>query len=319
VNCIIINRNGDEIAVFLCNENRERLELGQHEITFLTGVIKHDMPQILGKNIASLNLANIGLLASIIFRKCVLRKCTTAEQQKLLKGTYALTTDYDSFCPKMAEITYKGRALCFDVSTISQTEIALLISEIYLMNQYNVSEEDIKDKVVVDAGAHIGSFAIQCAALGAKKVYAFEPVPEIYETLKKNIELNNFQEIIQPLNKAVGDANSTAEVSYNYAGDSSASLSLKPDARFRQKIDVIRLDDFLKDEKIDFIKMDIEGYEEKALIGAGNLIKKYKPTMSISAYHKPTDMKRLPEQIKSLRSDYKIELHRYWESDFFCK
>ena len=76
-------------------------------------------------------------------------------------------------------------------------------------------------------------------------------------------------------------------------------------------------------EPVSFIKMDIEGAEKKALEGAKETIKKYKPKLYVCAYHRNEDFFALPEKILSLNPDYNIFLrhHPYipaWETNFYC-
>lgn len=70
-------------------------------------------------------------------------------------------------------------------------------------------------------------------------------------------------------------------------------------------IDKIYKENDLK--KIDFIKMDIEGMERNALEGAKEVIRKFKPKLSICTYHIPDDPIVLPKLIKEIRNDYIIE------------
>lgn len=72
-----------------------------------------------------------------------------------------------------------------------------------------------------------------------------------------------------------------------------------------------RIDSVLKDDKVSFIKMDIEGAEYKALLGAVETIEKYKPTLMISVYHKQDDMIKIPLLIKSINYNYKLYLRHY--------
>ena len=60
-----------------------------------------------------------------------------------------------------------------------------------------------------------------------------------------------------------------------------------------------------------FIKLDIEGSEADALIGAADLIKNHKPKLAICAYHQPQDVYELPEIILSIRDDYKFMLRQH--------
>ncbi|HUQ95420.1 MAG TPA: FkbM family methyltransferase, partial [Bryobacteraceae bacterium] len=65
--------------------------------------------------------------------------------------------------------------------------------------------------------------------------------------------------------------------------------------------------DELKLERVDYIKMDIEGAEPKALTGGVNTLKKFKPRMALSAYHAPDHPKRLPEIIRTTEAQYKMD------------
>ena len=65
------------------------------------------------------------------------------------------------------------------------------------------------------------------------------------------------------------------------------------------------------DEKVDFIKMDIEGAETDALIGAFHVIQQYHPTLAISIYHKPEHFSQIPIMIKSFEPSYKLYMRHY--------
>lgn len=71
------------------------------------------------------------------------------------------------------------------------------------------------------------------------------------------------------------------------------------------------IDHIVGDEKISFIKMDIEGAEYDALLGARHTIEKYKPVLMISVYHKQDDFIRLPELIRSMNYNYTFYLRHY--------
>jgi len=67
---------------------------------------------------------------------------------------------------------------------------------------------------------------------------------------------------------------------------------------------------------MDFLKIDTEGYEAEILKGAAGTIKKYKPVLALSAYHKPNDKKELPELVNSI-APYDCEL--LGGEDLICK
>jgi hypothetical protein len=89
----------------------------------------------------------------------------------------------------------------------------------------------------------------------------------------------------------------------------------------RQKVHVTTLDGFFSSragEAPAFVKMDIEGFEEQALLGGKKTIASCKPILSFSAYHKPTDKEVLPRTVRSIREDYSCTLHSMGEEDFYC-
>lgn len=75
-------------------------------------------------------------------------------------------------------------------------------------------------------------------------------------------------------------------------------------------IDTVSLDQCVSD-KVTFIKMDIEGAELEALKGSREIIRKYKPRLAISIYHKKEDLVEIPSYIKELVPEYKLYVRHY--------
>ena len=81
----------------------------------------------------------------------------------------------------------------------------------------------------------------------------------------------------------------------------------------RHEVVVDRLDNILKNKKVTFIKMDIEGSELKALMGAEEIIKMQKPKLAICIYHKLEDFWEIATYLKSIVPDYQFEVrHHHW-------
>jgi hypothetical protein len=59
--------------------------------------------------------------------------------------------------------------------------------------------------------------------------------------------------------------------------------------------------------RVDFIKMDIEGAEVRALNGARNTIARFKPRMAITAEHNPNDERDIPDAVRRIRPDYRVQ------------
>lgn len=108
--------------------------------------------------------------------------------------------------------------------------------------------------------------------------------------------------------------NENGEMSYGKETeyDSAEGLSLYKSNNMK-KAHVVKLDDILGNNRVSFIKMDIEGAEQNALKGAENIIKNYKPKISVCLYHKIDDFWRIPLYLKEIVPEYKISVrHHYY-------
>ena len=135
---------------------------------------------------------------------------------------------------------------------------------------------------VIDAGAHIGYYALMAAhrlqQAGAGVVFAFEPHPINFADLQRNQQLNNINNLI-PIQSAISDQ--TAKVIL-FSGSSSVEPSLKqiPSHSTSYEVECTTLDDFIgsrSEAKIGLVKLDVEGAELPALYGARKLIERDKP------------------------------------------
>ena len=174
-----------------------------------------------------------------------------------------------------------------------------------------------KGDVVIDCGAHIGIFSLLFARLAGDngKVVAIEPEERNYKALVKMVELNKNVVPIIPLKVAVYKDDCWLDL---YIAQKSGSHTIAPyyDERKKvllnkkEKVRVLKLDTIVKElslEKVDFIKMDIEGAEIDALLGAEQTIKKFKPKLAICTYHRPTDFEEIRNIILSYNPNYKFK------------
>jgi FkbM family methyltransferase len=82
-----------------------------------------------------------------------------------------------------------------------------------------------------------------------------------------------------------------------------------------QALNIDTIDNII-DERVDFIKLDIEGAEQDTIIGAANTIREYTPILAICIYHKAEDWYKIPQRILEINSKYKIYLRHYMEGIF---
>lgn len=140
-----------------------------------------------------------------------------------------------------------------------------------------------KGDVILDIGANIGNHSLYWASKGkAKKIYAFEPLPEIFDILKTNIEINNLQRKVIPFNIGLSNKKTSGRASV-FGDNNIGGASICQDSGGNLKLE--RLDDIIFDEEhIDLVKIDVEGHELYVLQGARNTLLKYKPVIYIEIW-----------------------------------
>lgn len=162
--------------------------------------------------------------------------------------------------------------------------------------------------IVIDCGANIGVFSVLGSLKSSNgRVYAFEPIPEVYNMLKKTAALYNN---IIPCELALSNTNGNIYMDYDDSKKTCGSISEGPEGNLLVKVET--LDHFVEEnnlERVDFIKADIEGAERFMLEGAKNILRKYAPKLSICTYHLPGDKEVLERIILEANPDYIIEHH----------
>ena len=184
-----------------------------------------------------------------------------------------------------------------------------LIKEILEYEHYFYFPVQIKEgDIVIDGGGHIGIFSIFASLLfKCEKVYTFEPEDENYSFLLKNV--NNIENII-PVKCALGNSDGEAHL---YIHENSGSHSIVSRGEKYKTVSLCKLDSFIEKEgldKVDFIKLDVEGYEANVLEGAKNTLKRFQPKLAISAYHFFYDIYKLPELIININPNYSVHVVR---------
>ena len=164
--------------------------------------------------------------------------------------------------------------------------------------------------VVLDCGANIGLFAAKALSRGAARVIAIEPAPNNLVALRKNLakEIESGRVTIYP--KGVWDKEDVLPMyldpdnaaANSFLGDGSDELSVNLPLT---TIDLITKE--LQLDKVDFIKLDIEGAEKRALAGATETIRRFKPRIALCLYHLDDDPVQLPAEVFKLEPDYRLD------------
>ena len=126
---------------------------------------------------------------------------------------------------------------------------------------------------ILEVGANIGYYALLETSLAGSvgHLYAMEPSPYNFGLLKDNLELNGLKNY--DLYRIAAGAQA-GKAKFLLSGRSNLSTFIEREDLTGEEIDVdvVRLDDFFKDKKVDFIRMDVEGYEGEILKGAENIL-----------------------------------------------
>ena len=141
-----------------------------------------------------------------------------------------------------------------------------LYTEIFLAEPY-FFQTDKESPLIIDGGVHIGaSIAYFKWLYPNSRIIGFEPHPAVYEVAKDNIERNQMKDV-RLVNAALASVDGKAEL-YAIENDKSSTLTrrlfikgLNPESVV---VDTVRLSNYL-DEKVDFLKLDIEGTEQFVL------------------------------------------------------
>ena len=229
-----------------------------------------------------------------------------AIQSKLIKKDEDARLDLELLQPegerafwiKTKGTTMNGEALLAYLLSEQEWDVALVEKE-------HVRPGDI----VLDCGAHVGTFTNKALERGAAKVVGFEPDPVNAEAYRRNFKKEIAEGRVILIEQGVWDSKGemTLTIGTTNSGTNSMVLALPSHTAIQVGVDTI--DAFVSQlnlPKVDFIKMDIEGAERQALKGASGTLSKYHPRLMIDSYHRPDDMQVLPQIIHQAWSGYSL-------------
>lgn len=160
---------------------------------------------------------------------------------------------------------------------------------VYEPFETSLFEQEVRSgDVVLDIGANIGYYTLLFASrVGlAGHVYAFEPDPENFGLLRRNVELNGYENVTT-VEAAVADERTTLTL---YLSDESKAHRIYDagGGRGTATVEAVQLDGWFAEQgdglKIDVVKMDIEGAEGLALAGMRGLLARTRPRLLVTEF-----------------------------------
>jgi FkbM family methyltransferase len=162
------------------------------------------------------------------------------------------------------------------------------------------------DAVAVDAGANTGLYTL-VASKYAREVHAFEPFPPVLQRLRRTLDANHVLNVIV---HPVGLGESDADLPFSNPPDDNLGMGAfgrtVPGSHDSQRLRVVTGDDYLRQAgvtRVDFIKMDIEGFEKPALAGLRNTLRRDRPVVLLEIATNPA-VPYLFKSIDDLRASF---------------
>ena len=212
----------------------------------------------------------------------------------------------------LEEFKYEYDLESLQTITPQNRDFKMMVTPRYLHHYLKTSHEDYsadlllnlsKDGMLfIDIGAHYGFYTLLVGIEHENtRIIAFEPVPENYKILKKNLELNRLRNV-EAYNLAISNKNEIKQFNITEASDSCGFYQHRLTQTVKEiEVQTVALDNFLKDvpKVTTVIKIDTEGHEISVLEGMGNiltntedikLIIEFNPKMLTSAGYQPENL-----------------------------
>ncbi|MCC6539618.1 MAG: FkbM family methyltransferase [Bryobacterales bacterium] len=183
-----------------------------------------------------------------------------------------------------------------------------LLAEHQWMREANPETHVRKGDVVVDCGAHIGVFTWKALEAGAAKVVAVEPDPANLECLRRNFKKEIADGRVVLAGVGVWSKPGKMTLNLGNGGNTGVNSMVEKESEKSIEVPVTTLDQLVKDlglGKVNFVKMDIEGAEREALVGAMETLKKDRPRLMLDLNHRADDSTALPAVIRRAHADYR--------------
>ncbi len=187
-----------------------------------------------------------------------------------------------------------------------------VINEVFIKKEYGILEKEKEPKTIIDVGAHIGSFCVFFAKkFPNAKIYSYEPMPDNFALLQKNLATNRLQNKVFPFNAAVVGKKTQEQIPLYLCEDNPACNSLdKEYAKEGSKEVFVRAISFAEIfsqnhiEQCDILKLDCENVELEIIKENKETFQKIKTV--ILEYHDPKKLLEIRSLLESYGFEFKL-------------
>ena len=207
-----------------------------------------------------------------------------------------------------------GRTFAAGAYHVDGMVIETLLAEFvltFVLEQYRLEGivEPRGGDVILDCGAYRGETALWLArqAGASGRVMTFEPAAANVAGLRRNLAANRSAEMAPITVVEAAVARSSGVLRFDGQGGNGSRL----DAGGAELVPAVTIDGIVEEQhldRVDFIKMEIEGAEVDALTGAADTLKRFAPRLAISVYHRPRDLPDVGMLIRQAHPDYRLYL-----------
>lgn len=198
---------------------------------------------------------------------------------------------------------------------VNHESVALIAQEMTDLDEYEFHDQRIEPgDVVIDCGGHVGFYSKLALSRGASRVIALEPDPENYWLFSRNLEKEIAAGRVRLIKAGVWDEE--GELEFHHDAENPGAHSFFDHGgkgTVIENVPVLPLDDIVEElglDRVDWIKMDIEGAEQRALKGAARTLARFKPNLAICTYHGVDDADAIPPIVLAGNADYTVSAKR---------
>lgn len=246
-----------------------------------------------------------------LFLNGILTDCRSGNLRLVTRGSEALLPIHELFggeqevstVIRALELGWKYKGAYWERNGLKFKHVHFSLIEVFEYNIYGIL--DVKNKTVVDVGAHVGDSSIYFAKKGASLVYALEPHPKAFAELVYNVNLNELNDKIIPLNVALSPGDDYIVVPENVTIINTQATYLRGKVNGSGTIiKATSLQKLLKEYSVtpDILKMDCEGCEFDVILHEYETVTKFNELLF--EYHAHVVGKPLSDLLSKLSKDF---------------